>query len=212
MSARTDAISAAFLIWLEQHDAAMPRPELFQDEPTSVVDGAQVTDQELERVLRVLVAREMVKGPRIMGRDTPIRVRLTELGQICVYDHDGDMQAWRATTGPSSISFDAGGSMQTAVNSTGVVQVIQINDGPVDLEKFSRAARTLLDEVDTLDLPADELEELRQAGEELHSELEGSAPDHARLRKLGGTIVRLLGTLTASGAASYMVQLLTSAT
>lgn len=104
MTARQDAVRRAFLLWLDNHNSEQPNPQQFLSDPASSVDGVQVDEPELERSVRVLVARNLIKGTKAWnGSELPIRASLTTVGTLVIDEHDGDFLAWRRATGEAVV-------------------------------------------------------------------------------------------------------------
>ena len=212
MSNRTDAIGNAFMRWLEQRNEVHPNTGPFLNDPTAEIDGERTSQAELDRVLNALEADELITGTKSFGEPRLSRVQLTQRGKLFLVNYDGDLHAWRAATGSAKVNLTASGNVQSVTNSTNVSQVmhsVQAGTGSVNHKKYTRAATTLLDE---LNLPAPEAAACQQAAKGIITETEQPAPDDGQLRRWGATIVSALGAVTSSAAggtaARYIIELL----
>jgi hypothetical protein len=144
----------------------------FLADPAEIVDGTQVTEDELRDALDTLHARGLISDEgRLMGRLA--RAALTSDGLRCLVDQAGDVRAWQEANRSGSVTLHASGNVQATVNSAYVMQVmhaVESGTEPVDPARYARAASTLLAELDNLGLPDDRSAELRQAAEEIEAE------------------------------------------
>lgn len=210
---RTAVISEAFLRWLSTTEH-QPPPEEFLDAPASVVDGSQVTRQELVPAVQRLVDYGLLSDRLgAWGSAMPLRSRLTSDGRICVTDFDGDVDAWakrNALNVDQSVNVTAGRDAQVAAHSQHVTQVQ--NTGDVNLGELRRAAGLTRDALPALALPEAAGKDVTEATEAILAEVDKPEPDREKLKGLGerlrngvalaaggGTILKLI--IEALGAA-----------
>jgi hypothetical protein len=107
---RIDAMSQAFLRWAYQNRRSSPSNRGFPTIGYSLVDGQQVTPDELEHVIELLHHRGLIDEPVSFGEPQPNPAELTSDGFSCVLDYNADVQKWKA------------GSLMTYVNSRSSLQ------------------------------------------------------------------------------------------
>jgi hypothetical protein len=153
-------IETAYLRWQRQQERTYLHPLSgdFLADPVGIVDGRQVTEEELRDALEALDARGLISDEgKLMGRLS--RVVLTPDGLRCLVDHDGDVRTWQAAGSPGNVTVHASGPVQAAVSSINVTQImhaVESGTGPVDYDRYTLAASTLVAGLDNLGLRDDQ--------------------------------------------------------
>lgn len=143
---RSDRIAQDFLNWLADNNSYSPNPEDYLDRnPT--IDGSAVDEDELERLVATVDALGLIKGMKAMGREMPLRARLTDEGLNCVMRYDGDLRRWesrgRGTSATYSTEVHAGRDAQVSSHSTATRQRQGGDRGEIDFSKLLSASRDL---------------------------------------------------------------------
>lgn len=114
------------------------------------------------------------------------------------------------TNNYGDVNTISGEGRQVAIGVQG--SVVQISSPlPVDAEALATASRQLLDLIDQIPLPVDDIERLRADADEVIDEAGESHPDQDLLRSRGRSMLGLLGTVSTAAAGGIIAQLISRA-
>lgn len=188
---RSNAVSRALLIYIAEHENKRADVEdWLNSEPE--VEGEPVTADEAERAVKHVKAHGLIKHMKV-DLDLPIWCSLTDAGQQCVLDHDGDIDAWRrAQHGPVTATYDQsvritqGNNAQAVAHAQHVAQDMSLAVDPERLHLAARAAS----EVAGL-LPDHDRDQVQGASRELVEATQGG--DESAMRRAGARLLAALG-------------------
>lgn len=191
MSTRTDRVGQAALLWINRHER-LSRLDYqdFLNDPASLVDEEQASEDEAITALAWLISRELVTGVEVYNSEIPVGLELTNDGRVCVIEYDGDVRAWaQAQLGGGHVDQSVnvtGHNAQVAAYSQHVKQSQVV--GEVDVDKLRSAATMTLETLPVYSLPAEQAVVVKQAAEQIVAETQSPTPDHGKLRQLADTV------------------------
>lgn len=213
---RADDVRTAVLRWLSSDGDRQPNPEEFMSSAGGILAGTQVTTDETLAAVRNLVAHSLISGVSVNELDYPLRIHLTDLGRIVVDDYDSDVSQWlKHQGGGSDRSIHVTNARQVAINSTGVAQIDRSQWVDFDIGGLVSAAHAVRSLLPQLDLSADDVDQARDAADEIVDGAQGGNIDPSRLVEVGQRLLPILGragtTVAGAALADGLVQALHAA-
>lgn len=187
---QTGSIGRAYLHWLREFEAENGRitPPLgtdFLSSPASSIGGQQVSEDVLHRVMDWLCAHGVIRGIGTTKIHFPGRIQLTNAGEICLTDYDGDVRAWANSRrgGITNSVINSGHNAQIVSNSANVNQ--SQSNVQVDVAGLRNIAMIVQELLPHIGLPEAQRSATAQAVAGIIAEGDRPQPDHARLRAFG---------------------------
>ncbi|MFD1211794.1 hypothetical protein ACFQ36_07045 [Arthrobacter sp. GCM10027362] len=205
-SGRRETLRRRLLAWTDEHSSGPSEQinaEGFLTAPHAWIDGGRATFEELASAAGSLLAQELAAGEVYRSGQTPVRVDLaiTEDGQSCLDDFDGDFVAFTASRQHPSpghvfhIGSVTGSSLAVGGHGATVSAATTNNNGEA-AAVVGRAVRQVLG---TLNLSAAELARAEEHLSALEEGTDGTKVSRA-LRWVAG-----FTTSTATGAAGQLL-------
>lgn len=195
MTARSDDVRKAVLLWLSVSGGRQPNPEEFVSSANGVVLGIQATTEEALSAVRNLAAHSLISGTDVNELDYPLRIHLTDLGRIVVDDYGSDVGRWLQGQegGYSDRSIHVTNARQVAINSSDVVQVDASQEVALDIDELLSAAHAVRSLLPQLDLTAEDSDEARRMADEIVDSATSDDADPSRLMAAGQRLLPILG-------------------
>jgi hypothetical protein len=206
---RTHAVAQAFVLWVSHQPANQAQSPDFITDPSSVVGGQPVDQPEIDNVVRLLVARGLLRGTSGLSGQVTKLVTLTDEGWVCVSEHNGDLEQWDARNRSSyyvNQPVTVGGQgNQVVAHSTNVQQNQHTEISNVEV--LRAAAERAIAGPDTYEVSAEDEDDLRRAAQRVLDETaEGAVPEPGRLRKLANTLWAALLAFVNTAAGSTFAE------
>jgi hypothetical protein len=189
---RINAVAQTFLLWVSQqpHNQAQS-PDFVADASASSVDGQQVDQAEIDDVVRLLVARGLLRGTSGFSGEVTKLVQLTDEGRVCVTEHNGNLERTDAARN------HAGTYINQPVNVTGQgnqVAAFSSNVGQTQRTEISNVqtlrevARETLAGVDQYEIDEDDAETVRRVARRVLDETADGEPEPGRIARLARSL------------------------
>ena len=157
----------------------------FLDAAESEVGGEQVTPDELENVLELLLHRGLIQGAMSWAEHVPDPATLTSAGVMCVADHDADVQRWNASRSMSYINQPVtvtGNANQVAAFSSKVNQTQRTS--MENVQTLRDVAEQALEGLGAYEIEEDDAETVRRAAGKVLAETANGGPEPGWLAKI----------------------------
>jgi hypothetical protein len=200
--------------WVSRNQARQPNSEEFVTSPEAAVQGTPVTLDETLTAVRNLAAHSLLTGVPVNELDYPLRLQLTDMGQIVVDDYDCDVVRWLRTQGGnySDQSVRISHAGHVAVHSTGVIQSGEVTEIALDVEALVSAAQAVQSLLTQLGITEEEAIQARDAIADILSGAQDNQVDSGHLQAAGRRLVSILsqaGTaVTGAALADGLIQAL----
>ncbi|MBN9103220.1 MAG: hypothetical protein J0I49_34760 [Pseudonocardia sp.] len=203
---RTYAVAQTFLLWVSRqpHNQAQS-PDFVSDAAVSNVEGRAVDQDEADSVVRLLVARGLLRGAPDMSGEVTKLVQLTDEGWACVTQHNGDLEQADAKNRSSyyvNQPVTVGGQGNQVVAHSTHVQLTQHTEIS-NVQALRDVAEQALAGLDEYEIDDDDAVDVRRAAQRALDETSGAEPEPGRLKRLASTLwaALLLFANTAAGTA-----------
>jgi hypothetical protein len=205
MNPRADEVRRALLGWIAREQHRNPNPEEFVGSSEATLNGTPATLDETLAAVRNLAAHSLVTGVPVNELDYPLRLQLTDMGQIVVDDYDCDVARWlRSREGTySDQSVHVTNAGHVAAHSTGVIQSGEVTEIVLNVEALVSAAHAVQSSLTELGITEDEAIQTRKAIADILSGAQDDVVDKGLLKAAGGRLVSILsqaGTAVAGAA------------
>jgi hypothetical protein len=200
--------------WVSKNQAREPNPEEFVTSPEAAVQATPVALDETLTAVRNLAAHSLLTGVPVNELDYPLRLQLTDMGQIVVDDYDCDVVRWLRTQGGnySDQSVRISHAGHVAVHSTGVIQSGEVTEIALDVEALVSAAQAVQSLLTQLGITEEEAIQARDAIADILSGAQDNQVDSGHLQAAGRRLVSILsqaGTaVTGAALADGLIQAL----
>ncbi len=212
---RTYAVVQTFLLWVSRqpHNQAQS-PDFVANTSLSSVDGRPVDQEEIDSVVRLLVARGLLRGTRDLSGEITKLVMLTDEGWIYVTEHNGDLEQADARNHSSHYVNQpvtvGGQGNQVVAFSTNVRQNQHTEISNV--QTLREVAEEALGGLDEYEIDEEDAETVRRTARRALDETAASTPEPSRLKRLARSLwsALLLFGNTAAGTefANRLINLL----
>lgn len=209
---RIDAVSQAFLQWSYQNRRTSPPNHGFLTNRESLVNGQQVTPDELEDVVELLHQRGLVDGPVSFGEPQPNPAELTPDGFSCVLDYDADVQKWKASRLVTYVNQPVtvtGNQNQVSAFSSNISQ--QQRSTMEKVHTLRNVAEQALAGLGTYEIDEDEAADVRAAAEKVLAETAEGEPEPGRIAKLAKKLHSVLSMFLGTAVGAEFAQRLMDA-
>jgi hypothetical protein len=205
MSSRQETVRTAILHWLQNSLQQNLNHTAFLDDPTAELDGAPVTEPEVEEAVLRMSELGLITGVKIEESPIPVLLHLTAGGKACLEYHQGSVAGWYQAQHPEdrggSTTHIYGNSNQVATHITGNVTQIQTPSfSPEQLNEIRTVAHAVTDAIPSL--PEDQ--QLVEAAQDLATEAEQEVPDPSRLARLRRNVLLAFERVGLAGAGTAL--------
>lgn len=182
----------------------------FLDVEEAIVDGVQITSDEMNEIIEQLVYRRLLAGHADFDGGPPDPALLTDEGATCVLDHDADVQKWNESRAMNytNQSVNVSGNSNQVVGHSSNVNLSQSNTLD-NVQTLREAARQTLAGLDHYEIDPDEVDDVRAVGEQVLAETAGSEPEPGRIaklaRKLSSALMLFFGTTVGTDFAQKII-------
>lgn len=188
---RIYAVAQTFLLWVSRqpHNQAQS-PDFVADTAVSRVQGRAVDQDEIDNVVRLLVARGLLRDSPDMSGEVTKLAMLTDEGWICVTEHNGDLERSDArnrsgyyVNQPVTVT---GQGNQVAAFSSNVRQTQRTEISNV--QTLRDVAQEALAGIDEYDIDEDDAETVRRAAGRVLDETADDEPEPGRITHLARSL------------------------